>query len=394
MATLKRYTLSVVLWALALILVVVGILGLTVWRPYQEVRVSLDPSAPYVVTKPGVLGLFADKSDIVKVEVEAPGTEAINIAVGAGIDVQQWVAGKTYQEVSGMADADTLKSELVQGDTPAVEGEVDAAGDAEGEQPQSGDVNPLASDMWYDIYQGHGEYNFTVPRDRMDSSLLIATNGTDPAPRLTLVWPTPTANALAWAAFVSAFLLAAVGVVAAFIVARPRPHSQRAKVPGASKAVKPELADEPVTEGVPATKVESAEAPGSAKAAPAKTEPTEVAPDQAQAAEEHRKLESDAKEAPSKKVEAPSTSKSFPSRRALREAHARGEATITVGGEEFATGAIPVVPTAGEDENKAPKSASSDPAEVLSKRAMPPMQWRSKRGAQRFGPDQQPKDEE
>lgn len=388
MATLKRYTLSVVLWALALILVVVGILGLTVWRPYQEVRVSLDPSAPYVVTKPGVLGLFADKSDIVKVEVEAPGTEPINIAVGAGIDVQQWVAGKTYQEVSGMADADTLKSELVEGDTPAVEGEADAAVDAEGEQPQSGDVNPLASDMWYDIYQGHGEYNFTVPRDRMDSSLLIATNGTDPAPRLTLVWPTPTANALAWAAFVSAFLLAAVGAVAAFIVARSTPHSQRAKVLGASKPAKPVPADEPVTEEVPATKVEPA------KAAPAKTEPAEVAPDRDQVAEEHTKPESDAKEASSKKVEAPSTSKSFPSRRALREAHARGEATITVGGEEFATGAIPVVPTAGEDENKAPKSASSDPAEVLSKRAMPPMQWRSKRGAQRFGPDQQPKDEE
>lgn len=406
MAKLKRYTLSWVLWALALALVVVGILALTVWRPYQEVRVSLNPTAPFVVTKPGVLGLYTDKADVVKVETEAPDDRPINIAVGAGIDVQQWVAGKSYQEVSGMADATTLKSELIEGeisDTPE-----DQAADAD--RPQSGEVDPLASDMWYDIYQGKGTYTFTVPSERLDSALLLATNGVDPAPRLTLVWPTPSPNVLAWVSFICAALLAAVGGIAVGATRKAgsvpkeiRDVASTAEVPEVEHSQTDET-ESSETKAEEETEAISKPEPEPESEFDSQVEPeSEAEPAPEAEGEAEPESEPETEPAASNEPESPKQSDlAFPSRRAIREAQKRGEATIVVDGQEFETGAIPVIEMpdqtdssdeSGGAESEASEAVSSkDAAEILGKRAMPPMQWRSKRGAERFGSGEEPKD--
>ena len=89
MAKIRRYTLPIVLAVIALVLLAVGILALTVWKPQQEVVAERSTEQPFTMTRAGVLPLYADQ---VTVKATTDPGETVWLAVGSPEDVSAWLA--------------------------------------------------------------------------------------------------------------------------------------------------------------------------------------------------------------------------------------------------------------------------------------------------------------
>lgn len=219
MSNVKRYSLPIVLAALAAALLVLGILAVTVWRPPQQVVASRDADEPFVMTRAGVLPLYADE---VTVRATGEPDQTVWLAVGSPEDVTAWLQDEPYDEIVGLVgDINTLKSvdhpdEDAQSGAQSGEDSADVEVEAQSGAQSGGElVNPISSDMWSSIKYGKGSVSTTLSGSDMDSSILAATDGSGPGPRVTLEWNTPQSNLLAVVAFVSAGVVAAIAAVIA-----------------------------------------------------------------------------------------------------------------------------------------------------------------------------------
>lgn len=262
MRNLKRYTLPIILGALALILLVVGILATTIWSPAQAVVAVRSTDQPFTVTRAGVLRLYEPHQQNASVRVEATteGDATVWVALGSPDDVNAWVQNEPYDEITGLQDLETLKAVTHEGAGPAVTDEAqsgeEAVAEEEGEeQPQSGEEadNPISSDMWTAVKYGKHSVSMTLTGDELDQSILAATDGVGPAPTIILSWDTPQQNLLALFAY---SLMAAMAVLALatwgflFVSRKRKPADQ---VPA---ALQPLL---PATESAEPAEIESAE---------------------------------------------------------------------------------------------------------------------------------------
>lgn len=218
MEKLKRYTLPIVLGALALIALVVGILAVTVWKPSQEVSAQRETTQPFIATREGVLRLYEpyQESGSVRVEATAPEDQTIWIALGSAEDVRAWLADDPYDEIVGLESLETLKTVLHEGVETPQSDEQETTGTAE-ETPQSGEditpsENPIDSDMWTALKYGRGTVSMTLTADELDQMLLAATDGVSPAPTIKLTWDTPQPNVLAMISFPMAAALAVLSL--------------------------------------------------------------------------------------------------------------------------------------------------------------------------------------
>lgn len=129
MERLKQFSAAVVALALALVAAVVGVLGLTVWRPADQIIATTTPDEPYVMTHDGVLPLYADGN--VTVTVSAGADQDVSVVLGTTSDVLGWIGDSPYTEVVGIKAGMT---ELKTVDHPSV------AEDTQSGESQSGDA--------------------------------------------------------------------------------------------------------------------------------------------------------------------------------------------------------------------------------------------------------------
>lgn len=150
------------------------------------------------------------------------------------------------------------------------------------------------SDMWLQTKTGTGKVSLTLDKDEANTSILVTTDGQSPAPSLSITWEQPTS--LGWA-----FSLIAVGILLIVLGLTVWVHLRRE--PKQKKLRKRDLQRQRRREDT------------------ARTIETTVG----------------------------GRTRTLPSRRAMREARERGEQTLTVGGQTFDTGLIPVVKQVRED---------------------------------------------
>lgn len=281
------------------------------------------------------------------------------------------------------------------------------------------DSGPIASDMWLSLREGRGTIEIELLPSYADASLLIASDGDIAAPKLTLTWSYPQPNLLAWTAFtLAAAVLLLAGLTAwttqrrqvkrkaraeRILVARQADVTETAAMPAITEDVLPDIAEAtpaPVEEVQP-KKVERSSILSDERFAPegpvgdatedsAEPEPSEETAEELGSAPVEDPAQIPAE--PSAHMESISTDSgminlsalqggaAFPTRRALREAQARGVQSLIVEGREFHTGSTPVVAAKDEADGSPTASGASDVArdavsEVLGKRSTRVSGW-------------------
>jgi len=282
----KRQGVATVLAVLGLVMVVVGVLFSTVFRPDTTVNASSEaPTTAYFVTHEGVLNLVNEE---VTVTASAPNDQEVTVVLGRGADVQAWLHGVSYTEISGLSSWDTLKTNVV-----------------EGEDDASVDGNLADSDMWLEVKTGKGEVDWTLQNPDSNLVLLAATDGSAAAPSITLTWE--RSNPIAWiiVLIVIGAILVILGITL-FVY-----HSRRSD-------------DE--------------------------DKPEEI--EKRRQAEFERQRRTDAPVRRTIETTVGGKTHVLPSRAAIREARERGESTVTVDGQNFETGLIPIVKKVREVEEE------------------------------------------
>ncbi|MBK5249579.1 MAG: hypothetical protein JJE50_09125 [Actinomycetales bacterium] len=199
------------IFAILLIVLGLGTIGAaiasgTVWRPDDRVTATLpqEPDVPLVVTAPGVLNVV---NDHVRVRVVGASDDTpIVLAMGREADVRAWVGDALHLEVTGLTDWETLavtdgtdSSATPTGDATdtATDGATDVPTDTATQEPTEAPSdaepavtvpNPSGSDLWVEEVDGTGEltYEWTAIEGRW--MMLLASDGTAPAPQLELTW--------------------------------------------------------------------------------------------------------------------------------------------------------------------------------------------------------------
>ncbi|MDO5048789.1 MAG: hypothetical protein Q4D87_02760 [Actinomycetaceae bacterium] len=275
----KRQGLATALAVLGLVMVVVGVLFATVFRPDTTVNATAPaPTTAYYSTHQGVLSLVGDEATVT---ATAPDDQEITMVLGRADDVKAWLQGVAYTEIVGLSSWEDLKLESFEG------------------EDEPGETGNLAdSDMWLEVKTGAGEVTWTLNEPASDQVLLTATDGVEPAPTLTLSWERDRPIAWIYVLIGVGALLIALGLALFFHRSNRGAESDKDKKEATKKRRREEF-------------------------------------------ERQRRVEVPEKQTIEAKVAG--RTHVLPSRRAMREARERGESTVTVGGQSFETGLIPVV---------------------------------------------------
>lgn len=155
---------------LGLIAIALGIASATAWRSSDVVAASMPaPTAPVVLVEPGVLAMVAD--EVTVTATAASPDNPVTVALAPKGDAVAWLGPAAHELVTGLASWTQLATERVDGD-PSV-------------------PNPAGSDLWLEEQTGTGSLEATFTPEAGQIVLLAATDGTAPAPRLTLTWQVP-----------------------------------------------------------------------------------------------------------------------------------------------------------------------------------------------------------
>ncbi|SDQ73972.1 hypothetical protein [Quadrisphaera sp. DSM 44207] len=171
----------------------------TVARPTQTLTATAAPGgrAPLVLTAPGVL-----ESRPGPVTVTARGEGDVLLAVGREDDVLAWAGDAARTTLTRLSGPEVLAVETAPGASTA--------------------PDPEGSDLWVQEASGQGSASLT--HDAPDGAwlLLVAGDGTGPAPQeVSLAWQEEAAPTWALPVLVAGLLLALLG--AASLLARRRP---------------------------------------------------------------------------------------------------------------------------------------------------------------------------
>lgn len=176
---MNRRLLSAIVAAAGLIVIALAVCFATVWRPSSTIEATLptSPEQNYVVTAPGVLNLV-DSSVTIRATA-ADGSSPVVIAVGHEADARAWLAQDPYLSVTGLTDETTLQA------SPVTEA-CDSSGACSAATPSNAD--PTSSDLWSNTADGTGSVSATVNITAADMVALVATDGSGPAPAVSLSW--------------------------------------------------------------------------------------------------------------------------------------------------------------------------------------------------------------
>ncbi len=210
---MKRYKFPIILAVIAALFFLLGILAITVWKPQQEVVAEGVPGQPYVMTREGALDLYAAE---VEVTAASPDGGPVWVASGKPDEVLAWLAGKPYEEITGLAEIDSLKmlphgvDEIAQSDDGKSKDNAEKA-----EDKSESNENVIESDMWTSQKHANGEVHLTITGEQLNESLLAATDGEGAAPTITMKWDTPRPNVLAIISFITSAVFAFLALLLA-----------------------------------------------------------------------------------------------------------------------------------------------------------------------------------
>lgn len=198
--SILRFKTAVALVLLGLLTLLAGIGQKTFWAPPE----TITATAPTGTAAP--LTVFDEKLRTLHpgtVNIQVKGEGAFLLAAGRPDDVDAWVGKTAHNTVAGVSeDGKALQLTHTDGDATA--------------------PSPAGSDLWVSTENASGEMNYSwnAPADG-DWSLLLATDGTKPAPSsITMTFPNDTSTPWAIPFMVLGGLLIIAG--AALLVLKPK----------------------------------------------------------------------------------------------------------------------------------------------------------------------------
>ncbi len=211
MEFLKRYVAAASMLVVALVCALVGLLGLTVFRPPTQQVSSVDSATDLIMTRGNVLSIVKDD---VTVTATSKSGAPVTLSIGTTQDVKGWIGDAAYTEVIGVeSDRSKLKAEshdaVSSPDAHAAQPGAQA-GVQSGAQPLKDPTSAelvaqlASSDMWFKQASGEGSVSLdleNVPTGR--SALAVSAAGAGDL-TLTLTWKVEQTNTLAIIAFLTA----------------------------------------------------------------------------------------------------------------------------------------------------------------------------------------------
>ena len=274
-----RRIVSVIATILGLVVIALAVCSATIWRPSATVQATLTqtPDQHYVLTEPGVLGLV-DPSVTITATAEG---QPVFLAIAYAVDAKAWLADDPYLSVTGLTDWNTLSATPVTercetvdpasaaptqtaspgaDATAATQAPTGTATDgATADSTGSGgacttladsNADPSQADLWLKTASGQG----TVTLDNVvepGTVLLAATDGSGPAPRITLSWPRAVSTPWLVPGIIAGGLLLLVGVFGLLIDIQMRRADSQRRQRAAERAARLATADSVSTAGLP-----------------------------------------------------------------------------------------------------------------------------------------------
>ena len=208
-----RFKTAVALVLLGLLTLLAGIGQKTFWAPAETVTATAPAGATAAP-----LTVFDEKLRTMRdgtVTINVKGEGSFMLAAGRPDDVEAWVGKTAHNTVSGVSeDGKALQVTHADGEATA--------------------PSPAGSDLWVSTENASGElkYDWTPPADG-DWSLLLATDGTKPAPTsITMTFPNDTSTPWAIPLMVLGGLLILAGAV--LLVLKPKAGTRSGKSAGGS----------------------------------------------------------------------------------------------------------------------------------------------------------------
>ncbi|MCG7414156.1 glycosyl transferase [Microbacterium aurum] len=204
-----RFVWAVTAFVLAALMIGAGIAQRTVFQgpKTQSQAISVTGDAPYVLIDGAVLNSH-DGSQTLRVQEDG----TIFAAYGRTADLEAWLTPSDYTHIT--EDDGEIASEAVSAKNPS----------AAGSEP----ISPVGSDLWLDEFQ-QDDVLITPLQLPADMSLLVATDGVEPAPSsLSLTWPTGATTPWAGPLIVGGSILLLGGIVLYILGVR---HARRSRGP-------------------------------------------------------------------------------------------------------------------------------------------------------------------
>ena len=278
-----RRIVSVIATILGLVVIALAVCSATIWRPSTTVQATLaqTPDQHYVLTEPGVLGLV-DPSVTITATAEG---QPVFLAVAYTVDAKAWLADDPYLSVTGLTDWNTLSATPVtercetadpasaaptQTASPGADAtaatqaptEVATGGATDGATADSAgsggacttladsNADPSQADLWLKTASGQS----TVTLENVvepDTVLLAATDGSGPAPRITLSWPRTVSTPWLIPGIIVGGLLLLAGVFGLLIDIQMRRADSQRRQRASERAARMATADSVTTAGLP-----------------------------------------------------------------------------------------------------------------------------------------------
>ena len=278
-----RRIVSVIATVLGLVVIALAVCSATIWRPSTTVQATLaqTPDQHYVLTEPGVLGLV-DPSVTITATAEG---QPVFLAVAYTVDAKAWLADDPYLSVTGLTDWNTLSATPVtercetadpasaaptQTASPGADAtaatqaptEVATGGATDGATADSAgsgggcttladsNADPSQADLWLKTASGQS----TVTLENVvepDTVLLAATDGSGPAPRITLSWPRTVSTPWLIPGIIVGGLLLLAGVFGLLIDIQMRRADSQRRQRASERAARMATADSVTTAGLP-----------------------------------------------------------------------------------------------------------------------------------------------
>ena len=263
---MNRRILSAIIAVLGLIAIALAVCSATIWRPgtTAEATLASAPTQNYVVTQPGVLNRVDSEATITA--TAASEDEQVFIAVGHSADVNAWLANDPYVSVTGLDSWTSLSATEVTtrcgDDAVPASSAPSASGGASPTSAPSTDENgctvleasnadPSTSDLWVATAAGKGTATLNLDVNDTDLVMLSATDGSSPAPNISLSWPRKVSTPWLIPGLILGGLLLLVGVFLFLIDIQMRHADQQRRARSAERAARLAQADGVATAGIP-----------------------------------------------------------------------------------------------------------------------------------------------
>ncbi|AWB86716.1 hypothetical protein [Mycetocola zhujimingii] len=205
-----RFVLAILAFVVAATMIVLGIAQRTVFLGPSTygIETSVDSELPYTVIDGDVL-----VSEEGQQSLTVSGSDTVFVSYGRTADVLAWLGGASYNELTLDEESGELVDAVVEPEPADTPQEQDGELTPDQVTAQMELDDPRGSDLWLAEHSEEGAVVTTINVPE-DISVLIASNGTDPAPsNVEISWPLDNATPWAGPLIAGGILLLIAGLV-------------------------------------------------------------------------------------------------------------------------------------------------------------------------------------